>query len=714
MPLPKTITITEEQIEKVMALFDHLTMIRKSDIGGALGNNSMNVYRAIVDELINRGMIRCIQINTSILYERMSFDHDQSDVRKDLMGLLHSHFDGGRSATAASVATELALNINVVKATLEELRKQGKICGRFVGNLCIYAQQERGTVREATPEELQKVGRRDPLQVYLESRKGKPELDIQLVRSPKKPDRAELKSQGFVSLKEARGLLKCSSGMVAQLMQQHTPEGSMVRKCGPGVYVHENVLSGWKEKIADLRTQRPVPQPKPAAKPKPEAVTPKPSPDFKPLQGAELVTGVSASEIMRLLDRHTVRTCRDNGVFLVHVPDLKNALRTERQQKPKPEPAVAPPKVPKVPKVPKEKPVLAVRAKFKPVAGPVDPVIVDIMDLDEATRLFVQLAHRLAGPDFPQLEGKVLLLAATLAVHVTKSVLYKFMKKHQLTDHYSHHQGHTYIPVEVLRQYLENTQISVVNLRSSHWPAGHITVHEASELLGWSIQKIYKALNQKQLHAMQVGDKLAFDPSAVLAFKAHIQEQYPPEGWVRLRDVCEELQVDPSGAKDWLDLRFIGKKCWDAGRQWATYYPPEAIKAYREHRQNNPIGPKATPELIQALRNRHPLYFGADAPDLPSEVRRQVATEHNLTESLVRLILKGQIRPEIQPQLPNWPIWSEDRLLKIHHHPLRDEQLALIEGWSVQHIQEIKAATPEYLSAYAAARRLEIERRKRK
>lgn len=676
MPLPKTIPITEEQIEKVMALFDHLTMIRKSDIGGALGNNSMNVYRAMVDELINRGMIRCIQINTSILYERMSFDHDQSDVRKDLMGLLHSHFDGGRSATAASVATELALNINVVKATLEELRKQGKIFGRFVGNLCIYAQQERGTSRTATPEELQKAKRTDPLQAYLQSRKGKPDPEIPLERTPKKasklpevkppeppkPERAlvepkasklpevkppepektdespkdnppkakkvqvshkeAFKNDGFVSLKEACRRLKCKHPIIVDLMRQHPPEVHLVRKRGTFTFVHEDVVALWQERLVEIKALRQQNAPRKPT-PQPEAMDPE-----------------------------------------------KERLWMEGVQ-------------------------------------------VDLTDLDAAAQAFTDFAYWKAGSDVAKLKGQVPIIAATMVLGVDRTAFHKFMQKQVGTFERTVHAGRTYISVEALKQYLDGSRIKGVQLRSSRWPEGHLTIWEATKALRWSIRTIYQAVQAGDLKAVQYGRGLAFDPVSLQELRAKLDSQaQPPEGWVSLQDLCKQLKAHPTNAKAWLEGKFDSRKCRDASHQMVLFFPPEALEAYREFRSHSGI--KVTPALIQALRDAHPQYFGEGAPDLPGVLRERLAEEHGLCGQTVREILKGQIRPEIQPQLPNWPIWSEDRLLKIHHHPLRDEQLALIEGWSVQHIQEIKAATPEYLSAYAAARRLEIERRKRK
>lgn len=140
---------TETHRTLVLALLDKNDSVGGADIRHALGCTAINVH-LVMDDLITEGHVQS-DTRGSIRYSKRRFTFDVKLVREDWFEGLKRWFQGGKSETAFLVSRQLDLKLENVQATLEAMRQQGWLHGRFVGRMCIYALAPRGTTLYPAP-----------------------------------------------------------------------------------------------------------------------------------------------------------------------------------------------------------------------------------------------------------------------------------------------------------------------------------------------------------------------------------------------------------------------------------------------------------------------------------------------------------------------------------------------------------------------------------
>lgn len=164
--------VKPEHHQGVLALFAQKSFITRDDIRKGL-RISISMASTVIEDMLLRGLIRKIVHDKKPLivqYVQGGFDHDPSLVRKTWMKKFTQYFQEGGSGTAISIAQQHQLDLDCTRATLEEMRKQGLVHGRFVGAGCIYSGESRMVEKQATPADLERVASgTDKLTRYLRS-----------------------------------------------------------------------------------------------------------------------------------------------------------------------------------------------------------------------------------------------------------------------------------------------------------------------------------------------------------------------------------------------------------------------------------------------------------------------------------------------------------------------------------------------------------------
>lgn len=147
---------TQEHLDAVMQLLERQESATTEEIRKVLGCPAVAAH-GVMEELIAQGFVQTAGKTSSVRYMKRAFDHDMDLVREEWFEMLKNWFAGGKSESHFSVASQLNLPPREVKATLEEMRRQGMLFGKFVGSMCIYALRERGTTRHVSGTELENM-----------------------------------------------------------------------------------------------------------------------------------------------------------------------------------------------------------------------------------------------------------------------------------------------------------------------------------------------------------------------------------------------------------------------------------------------------------------------------------------------------------------------------------------------------------------------------
>lgn len=181
------------------------------------------------------------------------------------------------------------------------------------------------------------------------------------------------------------------------------------------------------------------------------------------------------------------------------------------------------------------------------------------------------------------------------------------------------------VPARVITAYQQAT-----TPRGATWsntvPEGSLTIWEARDLLGWGHNKVYRALFDGEISAVQAHGRLRFNRAELEALKAPLDEELKvPDGWVAVLDLARELAVHPASLHNWLEVRGIQVvKYRNASRQLAWHLPGDAAEAYRAHRRTSPGVPVQT---RRKARRTAPEPLPSPAPDpLPAPRKRVVIT----------------------------------------------------------------------------------------
>lgn len=168
-------------------------------------------------------------------------------------------------------------------------------------------------------------------------------------------------------------------------------------------------------------------------------------------------------------------------------------------------------------------------------------------------------------------------------------------------------------------------------------PEGSLTIFEARDLLGWGHNKIYRALTDGEISAVQAHGRLRFNRAELEALKAPLDEELKvPDGWVAVLDLARELDVHPASLHNWLEVRGIQVvKYRNASRQLAWHLPGDAAEAYRAHRRTSPGVPVQT---RRKARRTAPEPLPSPAPDPQPAPRTRVVITTEIDRQLRALL----------------------------------------------------------------------------
>lgn len=156
---PKEITtnqkITDELRTQALKYCQGKESVTREDIRKHVGL-SMAMIGHLISELLDTGALVLCSNKKSTRYMLGVFAHDPWEVHQEWMPLFTEHFTRTNRSTAQEISQVFSHPLREVAATLEEMRRQGKLTGTFVGSICIYALTSRTVVRTASPEELAK------------------------------------------------------------------------------------------------------------------------------------------------------------------------------------------------------------------------------------------------------------------------------------------------------------------------------------------------------------------------------------------------------------------------------------------------------------------------------------------------------------------------------------------------------------------------------
>ena len=147
---------TQNQLQTVLDLFKTRESVVSQDIRTLLGCNIGDAH-TLLEELIAQGLIQADTVRSSTRYSKREFEHDANLVRPDWFAKLEDWFTGGKRESATGMARQLGLEIHQMRATLEEMRQDGLLYGKFVGRMCVYSLRQRGTTRQASAEQMHLV-----------------------------------------------------------------------------------------------------------------------------------------------------------------------------------------------------------------------------------------------------------------------------------------------------------------------------------------------------------------------------------------------------------------------------------------------------------------------------------------------------------------------------------------------------------------------------
>ncbi|MFW8627646.1 hypothetical protein [Deinococcus sp. ME38] len=236
--------------------------------------------------------------------------------------------------------------------------------------------------------------------------------------------------------------------------------------------------------------------------------------------------------------------------------------------------------------------------------------------------------------------------------------------------------GTLLIPEVVLQRYITAMLVDGATW-SATVPDGWLDIWAAEERLGWNRSKIYQDLAKGRLVAVQADAQTWFDPASLDQRRAELTKEDPPEGWLPLRTLCEELSLHPSSVRDWLKRAGYELRTYrDAQRQLSLHVPVAGADAYRGYRATTPGGRRVTPQVVAGIL--------ADLPALEPGTRRtpglidEVATQYGLSRGSVEAVLKqhghaGTRRPPISVEveakarelLPSSKRWTRGETVRV-------------------------------------------------
>lgn len=159
-----TLTVTPEHHQQVLDLLEQQGSATQEEVRKAL-KIGMNFAITLLEDMLGRNLIKpVVRPQRSTLYAKATFNHDPKLVNPTWVRTFKKHFQPGVSATAISVAQQFGLDLESTRATLEEMRKQGTLHGRYVGASVIYSAQSRMVQKQARPEDLERIKNHNPLQ----------------------------------------------------------------------------------------------------------------------------------------------------------------------------------------------------------------------------------------------------------------------------------------------------------------------------------------------------------------------------------------------------------------------------------------------------------------------------------------------------------------------------------------------------------------------
>lgn len=145
-------TLQHQQGAVLHLLSNHLCL-GGNEIRAELGLTA-NDLQTVLSELIAQGLVQTDNLRNAVRYSKREFEHDLDLVRPEWFGKLEGWFAQGNRETVLGVSRQLNLKEADTRATLEEMRKQGLLYGKFVGNMCIYSLRQRGVLLQASAEQM--------------------------------------------------------------------------------------------------------------------------------------------------------------------------------------------------------------------------------------------------------------------------------------------------------------------------------------------------------------------------------------------------------------------------------------------------------------------------------------------------------------------------------------------------------------------------------
>ncbi|GGJ24203.1 hypothetical protein [Deinococcus roseus] len=170
---------TQDHLDAVMQLLDLQESASSEEIRKVLNCPAVAAH-GVLEELIAQGFVQTVGKSSAVRYIKRAFDHDMDLVHEEWFPRLSEWFATGRAESHFGVSSQLNLNAREAKATLEEMRRQGMLFGKFVGSMCIYSLRERGITRQASGAQLEALAstprkkRQDALQEAIQKPTARP------------------------------------------------------------------------------------------------------------------------------------------------------------------------------------------------------------------------------------------------------------------------------------------------------------------------------------------------------------------------------------------------------------------------------------------------------------------------------------------------------------------------------------------------------------
>ncbi|WP_034335515.1 hypothetical protein [Deinococcus misasensis] len=130
---------TPEHRNTILQLFERSQSISGQDVRDALECSSAAAH-LVLEDLMGVGLIQAQPAARGITrYLRRHFEHPSELVHAEWFHPVLQLFQHGKQETVFSTAQQLVLPLPEVRATLEEMRKQGLLFGHFIGSMCVYS-----------------------------------------------------------------------------------------------------------------------------------------------------------------------------------------------------------------------------------------------------------------------------------------------------------------------------------------------------------------------------------------------------------------------------------------------------------------------------------------------------------------------------------------------------------------------------------------------